>query len=370
VRGPSTTRLVEKSRRPGYNRHPMSTLHVCIESKIPAAQALSRAGALAEAVSFAAEHSLGPAALYAAELTGSCTVLGDHQHAPHAVRSDHGELVRRATGGAALSGGDGVLYVALSLQDANALVSCPPGKLLNRYVRGALMGLRELGYSAHYFGRDFVSLDASPVAYVAWAQEHSGLVQLELFIAHTHPFALPADRNAYPAPSEPIFRGRVPTTLAEAKPDATPDAATVLEAIASGYARAFGAERKPLDLDLKRLERAAHRERVLHVTHERPGLAWSLPHEEVIGFVSAGVALDAQGAISAARVAGDFFMHADCNTALEEALLGKPATDESFASALDNVLAHRIGLIEGVRSLRTLHAAFLDAAARAGAVSS
>lgn len=346
----------------------MSTLHVCIESKVSAVTALSRAGALAEAVSFAGEHRIAPAALYAAELTGPCSVLGAHQHASHALGpAPASEVLRRATGGAAVAGGDGVLYVSLALQDANALVTCPPGKLLNRYVRGALAGLRGLGYAAHYFGRDFVSLDALPVAYVAWAEHHSGLVQLELFIAHRAPFALPAEHLGYPEPNEPRFRGRAPTTLAEAKPEGTPSAADVLEALAAGYAHTFGAERRPLDLDIKQLERAAHFEPVVRAIEERPGLVWSAPHEEVIGFVSAGLALDADGTISAARIAGDFFMHADCNSDLEEALAGKPPTDDAFATALDAVLAHRIGLIEGVRSLRTLHAAFLDAAARAHA---
>jgi hypothetical protein len=345
----------------------MSTLHVCIESKVSAASALSRAGALAEAVSFAGEHRIAPAALYAAELTGACRLLGAHQHAQHALGPGPGEVVRRATGGGSVAAGDGVLYASLALQDANALVMCPPGKLLNRYVRGALAGLRSLGYSAHYFGRDFVSLDALPVAYVAWAEQHSGLVQLELFIAYRAPFALPAEQLAYPEPSEPRFRGRAPTTLAEAKPDSTPGPADVLEALAAGYAKTFGASLSPLDLDLRQLERAAHIEPMLRAIEERPGLTWSAPHEEAIGFVSAGLALDSAGAISAARLAGDFLMHADCNADLEDALAGKPPTDDVFASALDSVLAHRVGLIEGVRSLRTLHAAFRDAASRAHA---
>ena len=340
----------------------MPTLHTCIESKVPAAQAFSRAAALAEAVSFAGEHRLGPAALYAAELAGASSVLGQHQHAPHALRADRDMALRRATGGAALHGGDGVLYVSLALQDVNALVMAPPGKLLNRYVRGALAGLRALGYPAHYFGRDFVSLDAQPVAYVAWAEDHSGLARLELFVAHTRGFPLPSELSGYPPPSEPPFRGRAPTTLAEGRPQATPAAADVLEALAAGYARTFGAERRPLDLDLKQLERAERLEPVVRAIDDRPGLAWSAPHEEVIGFVAAGLALDDRGLISAARIAGDFFMHSDCHPQLEDALAGKPPTDDAFAAALDGVLAHRVGLIEGVRSLRTLHAAFLDAA--------
>lgn len=343
----------------------MAALHTCIDAQVTTAQALSRAAALAERVSAGGERALGPAVLYAAELTGATAVLGAHQHAPHALRPHGGETVRRATGGAAVWGGEGVLYASLLLQDASALVLCPPGKLLNRYVRGALTGLRALGCPAHYFGRDFVSLDVRPVAYAAWAEASSGPVQLELFVAHRRAFTLPSEHSAYPAPSEPPFRGRAPTTLLEGKAEAAPGAAAVLEALASGYARAYGAERAALDLDLKLLERAAHLEPVVRAIEERPGLVWSAPHEEVIGFVAAGLALDAGGAIQAARVAGDFFMHGACNLELEEALVGQPPSSDAFAAALDGVLARRLGLIEGVRSLRTLHAAFLDAAARA-----
>ena len=149
--------------------------------------------------------------------------------------------------------GDGVLYVSLALQDASALLPCPPGKLLNRYVRGALTGLRALGYPAHYFGRDFISLDALPVAYVAWAAQRSGVVQIELFIAHRRSFVLPAEHSAYPEPSEPPFRGRVPTTLEEHKPCPARDA---LHAIANGYTRAFHVEARPLELGRRELERA------------------------------------------------------------------------------------------------------------------
>jgi hypothetical protein len=256
-----------------------------------------------------------------------------------------------------------VLYASLALRDASALVTCPPGKLLNRYVRGALTGLRALGLPAHYFGRDFVSLDAQPVGYAGWAQARSGLARIELFLAHDRPFAAPAELIGYPAHSEPPYRGRALTTLRAAVPELETKA--VLESVVYGHAQAFDARLEPGPLHASELARAEILARQACAPDELEGLFWSAPHEEVIGFVSAGVALDAGGLLRAVRVCGDFFMHDACEAELEERLAGKPPSSDVFAEALDGVLAARLGLIEGVRSLRTLHAALLDATGRA-----
>jgi hypothetical protein len=343
----------------------MTALRTCVDSPRSAAEALGRAAALAEEVSV--EDASAHASLYATELTGEALILGAHQHRAHALAADLPlPSVRRATGGGCVWGGAGVLYASLALRDASALVTCPPGKLLNRYVRGALTGLRALNLPAHYFGRDFVSLDALPVGYIGWAQARSGLCRIELFLAHTRPFAAPAELSAYPAPSEPAFRGRALTTLEAASPAL--EAGAVLQALVDGHARTFDARLERSGLHASELARAELLARQASAPDEPDGLFWSAPHEEVIGFVSAGVALDGAGLLRAVRVRGDFFMHDACEADLEERLAGKPPKPEVFAEALDGVLAARLGLIEGVRSLRTLHAALLDAAGRARAV--
>src|SRR5262249_56052748 len=112
-------------------------------------------------------------------------------------------VVRRHTGGAAVYGGAGVLYLALGLLDASVLMPCPPGKLLNRNVRGFLTGLRALGVAAHYFGRDFVSVAVQPAAYVGWAEYGDGRALLEFFLGHDTTFLPAAHLSAYPERNQP-----------------------------------------------------------------------------------------------------------------------------------------------------------------------
>lgn len=351
----------------------MSVLRAVIDAPTSARDALGRAAAFAESLRPAlAGQGHDPtlsATLYAAELTGAAAVLGAYQHAPHALSAGHDlEVLRRTTGGASVWGGTGVLYVALALRDASALIACPPGKILNRYVRGLLNGLRALGLPAHYFGRDFVSLDAEPVAYVAWEEHPFGSVRLEAFIGHARTFALPQELSAYPTPEEPRFRGRALTTLIE-RSSRPLDPRATLEAIGHGHVRAFGAQLEgSFDSSVltdEQLARATILAASTDQGEELPGLHWSAPHEEVIGFVGAGVALDASGRIRAVRLRGDFFMSSSVASELEERLVGSAPTADAFAQALDDVLAARVGLIEGVRSLRSLQAALLDATERA-----
>jgi hypothetical protein len=95
------------------------------------------------------------------------------------------------------------------------------------------------------------------------------------------------------------------------------------------------------------------------------GLCWSDPREEAIGFVSAGMRLDGGGRVEDVRVAGDFFQHRPCGAELAAQLRGHLPDMELIGRALDAVYAARAGLIEGVRSLSTLHGALWEAAERA-----
>lgn len=347
--------------QPGVTR-----LRVQLDGPLDAASALGGAAALALELDAAC-----PAALYAAPLEGEAIVLGAHQRAESALApgwlpsSAAARVLRRVSGGAAVLAGEGRLYVALVLREPSALTACPPGKVLNRYARGVLGGLRTLGVPANYFGRDFVSAGAEPVSYIGWSVQPDGQCWVESFIALNRPFALPAELNGYPRRSEPAFRGRPLTTVRASTAHAPLDAAAVLEAVANGHLRAFGAERveqPPSTQERQSAERLAAATRVS--PDERP-LSWSAPVEDAIGFVEAGVALDRDGRLAELSVCGDFFQHADCPVALRDELLGQPADSEIVGAALDRVYAAGPGLIEGLRSLRSLQAALLDAAQRA-----
>jgi hypothetical protein len=325
------------------------------ESEVVVQDALARAAGLRDSVSLEL-----PVALYGATLTGDALCLGHYQNERQVLGelAEHQPWLRRNTGGAAVRAGQGVLYLALALHDRSSLLPCPPGRLLNRNVRGVLTGLRSAGLSINYFGRDFLSCGAEPVCYVAWDLSERGHVLLEFFVAYTRPWFVSESEQAYPARKEPALRGRTPTTIAAVRPGL--DASALFHAVADGHAQAFAvswADAAPVP------SHAAN----LTATHTRiasDGLIWSSPHEEAIGFVSAGAALDSAGKFASIRVAGDFFAHRACAATLEKALCGSSPDAQRVAEAVDAAFARSGYDVEGIRSLTVIRDAILQAAGR------
>ncbi|HET8939747.1 MAG TPA: hypothetical protein VFN67_40185 [Polyangiales bacterium] len=303
-----------------------------------------------------------PVALYAATLSGEAVCLGRYQHEAQVLgaASESSEWCRRATGGAAVRAGVGVMYVALALHDRSSLLRCPPGRVLNRNVRGVLTGLRHAGLQINYFGRDFLSHGSEPVIYVAWDLRETGQLLLELFVAHSEAWFVPATQLAYPARNEPALRGRAPTTIDRVQPNLAPEA--VFRAIADGHARAFDVIWTEADsVAIAQTESVA-------ATREQLGLeplSWSSPREEAIGFVSAGVGLDANGKFVRVHVAGDFFAHRACTATLETRLRGASPDAVVVGEAVDAVFARSGYDVEGIRSLSVIRDVILEAAQRA-----
>ena len=329
----------------------------------PPAVALARGRALLDSVS-----PEQPVALYGAELNTAAVVVGAYQNARQALRAEAFDaialpVVRRTTGGATVFAAPGVLYAALALQHASALMTCPPGRILNRNVRGLLAGIRGLGVPVHYFGRDFVSAGAEPCAYVGWSEGSDGRVLLEFFIGLETVFSLPAELDGYPERREPALRGKTPTTLRAH--GATVTASGLLTGIADGYAKAHGVmfESALAPGDAAGVLSERNGPRVSFVG--APPLQWSQPREEAIGFVSAGVEVATDERLGAFELCGDFFQHSACAEQLAVRLLGQVPTLATVGAALDSVYGVRPGLIEGVRSLNSLRDAIIDAVAAA-----
>jgi hypothetical protein len=301
-----------------------------------------------------------PLALYAATLQGAALVLGRYQRVSQALPRDSagGTLVlRRSSGGSTVHAGSGISYIALALHERSVLMKCPAQRLLNRNVRGALQGLRMAGVPANYFGRDFLSFEARPAVYVGWDEDEAGRVLLEFFVSDSRSCWLAANQSGYPARKEDVLRARLPTTLEEAEAHARGTQA--LEKIAEGYAKGFNASwlREPSEPSAVTVAApVSEREELAQL-----GLSWSPPLEEAIGFVSAGVSLDAAGKFSAVRLAGDFFAHRGCGAALERMLIGVTPTTDGVGRAVDAAYAASGHDVEGVRSMRSLQESILDA---------
>src|SRR5579863_795327 len=65
---------------------------------------------------------------------------------------------RRGSGGPTVRLGPGTVHVALALAHPGALTACDEKRIVNRSVRPLLRALTRVGATAHFFGRDWVSV--------------------------------------------------------------------------------------------------------------------------------------------------------------------------------------------------------------------
>lgn len=353
----------------------MPNARLYIEDDVEPAVALERAAATWRSL-----DGDYPVAMYGATLRGEAWVLGAHQHAgqvlpgrePGTAGGSPSVVLRRASGGIAVRAGDGVTYVALALRERSSLMPCPKSRILNRNVRGALAGFRKAGIIAHYFGRDFISIDARPAAYVGWAARTDGRVLLEFFVCETSSCFISPRELGYPAITSDPLRGKEPWTLQQAVGTVLGSdkrepvrGHSLIEHLADGYRSGWNAAFEPTaipDAWLRAEVRVG-----LPPDPDASALHWSHPIEEAIGFISAGVAMDGAGKLARVRMCGDFFADEGCAITLERMLIGVAPSADHIARAVDNAYGQAGHDIEGVRDLRTFQTAILDAVARARA---
>lgn len=301
-----------------------------------------------------------PVAMYAAALTGDAIIAGAWQRAQDALVPNalsEATVLRRSTGGIGVRGGDGIIYLALALLDASSLMRCPPRAILNRNVRGVLQGLRAAGMETNYFGRDYLTFGILPGVYVGWARNTEGHVLLEFFIAQRRDFCIPAEFMGYPPPPEPAFRGRLPTylTALDSRPWRSDD---IITAIVDSHAKQFDLEWRsspPAEVAPDDALRSCR----LRVREDE--LVWSPPRPEAIGFLSAGVALDARGAVADVRLAGDFMQSDASEQLLSERARGQQLDDAGWVDLVNGVYADDAHFIEGIRDISSILAAIREA---------
>ncbi|MBK9519130.1 MAG: hypothetical protein IPO09_17630 [Anaeromyxobacter sp.] len=329
--------------------------------------------------------------LLTAPLTGQAVLLGRHQRAASAIRLEAARaaglpLVRRVGGGRALLVGEGALGVFLAVPPGAALVPGPFGadKVLNRYVRGLLAGLRAGGArSAAWFGRDFVSSGTRRVAVVSQETTAGGATALEALVAVRRDLALPPGLRGYPEHADPRVEGPPPATLAAlraeapARPAAAPqagvpaaegqpgaaatppsplaDAVAMADVLARAYAAATGRDLEPFDAPLPEAP-------PLPALEDEAGLSRSGVAEIAAGFVE--VLLRHDGArVQEVRLRGDLMAPAATLAALERALVGCPLERTALGRRVDAAFAGPGAFVHGLTDLGLLPEAILAAAA-------
>jgi hypothetical protein len=266
--------------------------------------------------------------LWVHEVSTRALVLGAFE------REERGErgtpLVRRGSGGPGVLVGPGTVHVALALTHPAELVACEPGKLVNRYVRPLLRALTRLGATAHYFGRDWVSVRHRPAAWMGFAHDAASRRSLvEAFVAVSTPFAT----------ARPSFLGKEPGTL-ESITGRSIAGMRIVDGIVDGYARAYDREpvvlAKPLDIDVA--SRAP--------SNDPP---WRATAEEAVGELGAGP--DGEGVF---RLGGALLASRDA-VAQAEARAAAIGPDEREIGRMVNDVFTAPGVaLDGVRSLETV----------------
>lgn len=327
------------------------------------AEALATGALLARSVTAAGP----PVVLYVADLHGrDALVLGSWQRAKDAVKRDVAdaaglELLRRTSGGPATLAGEGILYVALALRHASALLECPPAKVLNRNLRGMLSGLGGGTTTSQYLGHEWISVARQPVALVGWDRAPDGHVLIEAFVGRTRAFQPDAALSAYPKRKTPALAGKTPITLSQAwERDAPAD--DVARALLAGQKDVFTLEWKegaPIAEERRQAEAAAE-SFVARDEHDADVWRWSKPREIEMGFVSAGATVGGDGRVSAVRLAGDFMQDRDAERVLAEKIVGHVPDEELFGDAVEATYGSGGRAIDGVESLDVVVKALVD----------
>ncbi|MBX3193291.1 MAG: hypothetical protein KF819_40285 [Labilithrix sp.] len=296
---------------------------------LPAAEiaALSRA---------ALDRPLGGAAeVIVAVPADEAVVLGAFQRASELDEAlNHTSTTRRGSGGAEARVGPGSVWMQLALARPDALVPCPPSRLLNRYVRPLLGAITKAGALARYFDRDWISARRSPVASVSFAHDtKSGRALVEAIVAVDTPFAV-RDR--------PSFMGREPLSLrALGVARATGE---VADAVIDAYASAYGPAERSREIPSHAGAIDLHREP-----------PWAAIREEPIGVVGAG--RDAEGVL---RVGGELMVSRDVLADLERVIAESPHDPAAIERAIDALSGERVALL-GIRSLQSIRDVIFEA---------
>lgn len=294
----------------------------------------------------------------------SAYVLGRWQRGRDALVDPHrAHALRRRTGGPTFRLGPGTLYVGLAMKHASVLMETPPTRILNRTVRPLLAALRAGGLPAHYFGRDFVSVDKRPAGALGWARTPDGRVLFEVALSVRESFAPPRAHmpdEIWEARGAAPLMGKEPLVLDSLRPELTE--LSLAEHVIRAYESALGqmlargdALAVPPDEEaLAAPEEDSRGDEALLVR-------WSAPRGIPIGVARAGAALDARGHLSFVSLAGDFYQDDDAPERLASLLLGGPAQSARVRDAINQTYARGAACIEGTSSLQPLLEALLEA---------
>jgi hypothetical protein len=290
-------------------------------------------GSLAAAASASHDALLRPLThpieLCIADLREDGELLGAFQRRCDARTDLH--VARRATGGASVRAGSGIVQCVFALESPSVLTPAREDQILNRWVRPFLAALTKVAAPAHYFGRDWISVAHRPAASIAFAHTAAtGRTVVEVFVGTKRPFA---------AGIRGSFLGKEPVAL-----DAVARAPVDVERLRAALVAQLGEHH---GLEARELAPRAPAPAPM-VADDPP---WNATIDEAIGPIGAG--RDRTGAL---RLGGELMASTDAVAELESRLAHASADD--LGTIVAEAFTARTGYhpaLFGVRSMQSLH---------------
>jgi len=289
-----------------------------------------------------------------------------HLAPPHV--GDLGEaFVRRLTGGRALALGEGYLGISLLLPHRSALLADDPFALApfqvpNRYVRGLMRALKQLGLPAFYPGRDLVTVNRRPIAAVSFETDDEGRLLFEAILAVDSPLSAVAqllDRwDVAGVIKADLLALESGTSLREEIGD-VPSVAELGTLVQEAFAEQFGVPVAPEPLSTLEIQ-------AVTALAAREGRAWNLlrqPRADLPCTGSSGIqtgVLEVHFALEQGRflkeicLAGDFIADSPAIASLEYRLRLCPAERKAIARVVDGVFADAAHYLLGAGPLRVI----------------
>lgn len=313
-----------------------------------------------------------PPILHLGWIAGSAIALGRFQRRREALSASVPPTVPvlvRSTGGRAVWMATGQLSVSLAMSDPSAAL--PPGsgaigpeKVINRYVRGVLGGLQKCGLRAYFFGRDFLSVDRRHGGYVSFEVAPGGATLFNALISVEASTVIPAQWNGYPGDggNRPDPE---PTTLTAEKGGVA--RGEIEEAIVAAYARLQELEPRPRGFSPLEVTLLGEREVGVAWEDETEGDGEAQWQDSALtpiacGWLQASVQVVQERFLGAVRLFGDFMAPSGAVDALQRGLKLVPIDWREIGLVVDRVFGEARHPIVGVRQLRAIPDAILEAA--------
>ncbi len=313
-------------------------------------------------------------------LDRSSLLLGRYQPLPNAFpRNKSAEKIgRRLTGGRAVPAGHGFIGIAFFLPSAWDLTGNPnrilsPDRVLNRYVRGVMRGCHRFKVRALYMGRDVLTVNHKKIALAGFTFSKAGGVLFECHLALSGNLG-ELDPSFDWAPNrESILSSLLTPPVTSVKAEAGRDISPreMAESICEGSESRLGLVFEERTWTTREREeiRRLQREEIenggwIEEREPRPSETSRAESEIHLGRISVALALDKDGSIASATLAGDFLSDDRTVSELETAFCGE-ACEWTTLDALTKRVLNRPGrFILGLGNLRVVPDTLVEAGMR------